>query len=844
MNRFLWLSLFLTFFATALQAQLSEGFKQLQAGQLAEAKTSFSQARNSKTDSIPALWGLIQVLGNPAASKPNYDTAAILKNQLQVSLRKHKDSKDKKKWDKKYDLNDSEIKTYNKQLAEDHLKAADGSKDLPLLDSYLTHHKKNAPQKVKNKMSAQQQEALRIAVNGGADTYQELHYLLKKHRQTVKDSFPAQLPVLEQALFTSFMDNNGGQLDSLPKFDRENPDHTYVKHAARPPLATALKQHTAKALLQFINKYPETPFEPYIYLKFPSLGADSTPDPTLTTEEKILLEDIQSGMKNGVYIHCGDRFEGRSPEEWKAFVARHAGQSCGQRALRSMIQYYLKNRQWSDAENTLKALGGSFSSDSVWVNSLLKIVSAPDNNIRPVRLEGINSSGGEYVPTLTSDEQVLAFCGRSRPGSFSSEDIFICEKKGDGWDTPKLLKELSGAGNDAPMCFTADGQTLVLFKEGRIYLSDRTATGWSTPKNFPVNLSGFSWVSDVHFIPGEQGVFFTARTTSSFDDNDIYMAFKQDDGSWGKPQKLGAPINTSANDRSPFVHPDQRTLYFSSARDGGLGDLDVYKTVRLDDTWTRWSDPVNLGKNINTVGNNWGYIVTTEGSKAYYSARAEQGTSDDIYSIELPAEARPEAVKNLKVIVKDRQGKEQPNVQVQLRYTQSGITQSESRTDKSGKTTIYLPKNGDFTVAAVKQGYFSMPAAVDLSKPDATIELLIESLKEAGEGVKLFNTDILFDVAKSELKPEATAQIRFLADFAKREKAALELSGHTDPTGTDEENMALSKARAEAVRAALIQFGVPDTKVTAQGFGETKLVCTQNNPECYKKNRRVEVKIN
>lgn len=841
----------LLLFVFTLNAQLSIGFKSLDNKDYPAALTAFESVLNDKSDSIPARWGIAQVLAAPDNPEHNYDSAFVLKMRVDKSLRKFKDSKAKKKWDKKYDLSTDQLKVLTKAIAENHWKEANGSKDLQQLDSYLDNHRKTSQVKIRNEAIKQQSAALRAQVTGGAATYSDIRYILTKHEAYIRDSFPARYAPLQNDLFTKYMAEKGGKMTDLTAFMKENASHPLSQHPSRTKLESAIAKNTPQAYLNFLSNTSGTPYDEFV---FQQISDDQAKNPLntdaeqkLSQDEKWLLEDIKSGLSTGVRVRCGDKYKGAGEEQWSSFVRRHVNQSCGSNALRSMIQYNMDARKWKEAERLLNELGPLYPADSTWVKSMKVLVTSPDNNIIPVLLENNISTprGEEYLPAITPDEKVLAFCGTQRSENISGEDIFISERKENGWSEAKLLRELSGSMHEAPLCFTADGNTLVFFKSGKIYTSDRNATGWSPAQPFPVNLSQFDWVADVHFVPGEQRVFFAARIgVASFEGVDIYMAAKDENGNWGAPIKLGAPLNTDTEDRSPFIHPDQRTMYFSSSREGGLGGLDVYKTIRLDDTWANWSAPVNLGKSINTSGRNWGYVVTTDGSRAYYSAKADNRATEDLYYIDLPKEARPEkAVFQIVISVKDEQGKPVPNAQVEVRNTKTGFVEGQYRTPPTGGTVnVYVPSGDKLTISAIKQGFYGTPVSLETNQQSATVEIILTPAKEAIKKPTNLNADILFDLGKSELKPEAAAQIRFMAEFAKREKFSIELSGHTDPSGTDEENQVLSQNRADAVRQALINAGIKAENVTATGYGESQLECKENTPACDKQNRRVEIK--
>ncbi len=846
--------LIVLFFSNA-NAQVNDGFDAFDQKEYAAALGHFSSALTNEKERIPALWGMAQVLANPDYEQHDYDSAFVLKSQIETALRKYKDAKGKKKWGRKFGLNAEQLKLLAKPLPELRWNEIDGSKQLRDFDRYERVYKNRMPAKTKKTFQAQQTKSRRDAVNGGSVTYSDIDYLLDHHDKFIRDSFPGRVVPLQKTLFTVFMDEKGRKLDAVPIFFKEQPNSPITLHSSTNAFSEFLKTNSLVGWAKFLQKYPDAPTEPYISGFAAAELAQKEPTETelkqLTEEEQWILDDLRASAKTGVRITANTDYKGIDTEQWATFIRRRKGRPEGFVAMKNMLKYHINIREWQPCTQLLQDFGPLFPEEAAWVKSITDLVAGPDNGVRPETMgTKINTKGSEYSPTLTYDGNTMAFCGTTRSESIWGEDIYITERDKDGnWGTAQLNRDLSGMGHEAPMCFTADGNTLVLFKNGKIFASNRNATGWSPAQRFEIDLSEFDWVADVHFVPGEQRVFFAGQPKGyggRYERNDIYMSSKDEDGNWSKPEKLDSLINTDANDRSPFIHPDQTTMYFSSARPGGLGDLDVYKTVRLDDTWKRWTIPVNLGKNINTNGNNWGYSVTTDGTTAYYSAKVDDRSDEDIFLISLPKEARPQKqVLPVKVLVVDKNKKPLPNAKIEVRNSFSGTNIGEYRTSPKGAPAVlYLPEGERVTVSGSTKGYYGDPVSIDSRDEGKTIEVMLIPVADLDrpDAPKFeLNSDILFDVGKSDLRPEAAGQIRSLAEFAKREKRSIALGGHTDPTGADEDNLLLSKARAEAVKTSLLGFGVATDKVTAEGYGEAQLICTDNTPECFKRCRRVGI---
>lgn len=261
--------------------------------------------------------------------------------------------------------------------------------------------------------------------------------------------------------------------------------------------------------------------------------------------------------------------------------------------------------------------------------------------------------GEEYGPTLTIDDNTLYFVRLNREDGTYSEDIYVSRRdpRTKEWTEARRIPELSNPyRNEAPTSVSGDGRTILLFVEGKMCFSKRGAYGWSEPHPLPAYLQLGNWQADAQISADGSILLFAANYPAETEDTaslNIFISERGKDGRWSKPYSIGKAINTKGMERSPFLHPDLKTLYFSSNREGTLGDLDVWVSRRLADTcWNCWSEPENLGAEINTKGRDCWYKISTDGKTAYYARK--EGSRHDIYSIALPEDKRPEEITVLK----------------------------------------------------------------------------------------------------------------------------------------------------------------------------------------------------
>ena len=256
--------------------------------------------------------------------------------------------------------------------------------------------------------------------------------------------------------------------------------------------------------------------------------------------------------------------------------------------------------------------------------------------------------GEEYGPTLTIDDNTLYFVGLNRSENNVTEDIFVSRRnpKTGEWSAAQIVPGLSNPyRNEAPTSISGDGRTMLLFVEGRMCFSVRGAYGWSEPQPLPRYLQLGNWQADAQISADGSVLLFAANYPAEGEERpslNIFVSERTERG-WGAPYSIGPVINTTGMERSPFLHPDMKTLYFSSDRPGTHGELDVWVTRRLADTcWNCWSEPENLGDSINTVGRDCWYKISTDGKTAYYAQK--NGRRHDIYCVALPEDKRPETI--------------------------------------------------------------------------------------------------------------------------------------------------------------------------------------------------------
>jgi len=405
------------------------------------------------------------------------------------------------------------------------------------------------------------------------------------------------------------------------------------------------------------------------------------------------------------------------------------------------------------------------------------------------------------------------------------------EKSGD------LLGGLKATQNQADADYAAAGNKLVA-------LAVRARDGWSTPEY--LKIAQFRTVSnrnEFFMAPGNRVLFLSLINEESVGNRDIYVSFRNPDGSWSKPRDLGPELNSPGAEISPFIAPDGISLYFSSTREGGEGGYDIYLAKRLDDTWLRWSAPVNLGKDINTPQDEMNLTVDAEGRYAFLAMG--EIMKEDIYVFDLPEAMRPIPTAFVKGRAHDPDGKP---VAASITYERlrDGVGAGEANADREkGNYRIALPIGEEYGFRAEAPGYIAVSEKIDLTKAkrgeEFVRDLLLVPIKP-GAVIRLNN--VFFVFAKTELLKESKTELdRVVAILGRYPGMEIEIAGHTDSVGDDASNLALSDGRAAAIRTYLVEHGIAAARLSSRGYGESRPVATNDTEEGRQFNRRVEFVI-
>ncbi len=562
----------------------------------------------------------------------------------------------------------------------------------------------------------------------------------------------------------------------------------------------------------------------------------------------------------------------KSESDLVRYIKLHAPEEDAYVAVQRLAAIYIVNQSWDSAAMVFAKYRPFFPEMKIRFDKILALLNAPSRKLEIRNLgESVNTEFREYLPIPSADGKSLYFTGNLRPDGYGNEDIFVSEWKSGCWAKAATIgSSINTKSNEGILSISADGNTITLFGHyagslggGDIFYAERTAGGWSEIKHFPQPINSEYWDCDGAYTADGQAFIFSSDRPggigefhgrdSEFHGSqkgnvDLYVCRRTPDG-WSEPINLGSVINTPYCEQSPFLHPDGKTLYFSSDGHYGLGRLDIFKTVRLSDTsWTQWSEPVNLGREINTAYDNSGFKINTAGDIAYFAAanRPDGLGREDIYSMVLPKEAKPEmAVISVGGRVTDETG---TPMEVEIQWVDLEINQpigSLKSHPQTGEYFIALPVGKNYGYFASKPGYYSESKNLDLQtvtrSEERQMDITLTSVKEISQGTAIQVNNLFFDFDRSELKSESYAELDRLADFLKENEGwKIMISGHTDNKGRKDYNRRLSLRRAESVVAYLSAKQIDQARLKAEGFGDEQPIDTNDTEQGRARNRRVE----
>lgn len=481
--------------------------------------------------------------------------------------------------------------------------------------------------------------------------------------------------------------------------------------------------------------------------------------------------------------------------------------------------------------------------------------------------ENVNSENEEYVPVITADESELFFTSR-RPNTTGGktdkklfdyyEDIYYSKKVNGNWTKAENIgTPINSDLHDATIGLSLDGQKLFLYRSnkrgvGNIYISERNGNKWDEPKMLPKPINSKYKETSACFAPDGNTIYFVSNRPNGLGGKDIYKATKDENGVWGEEKNLGNIVNTEKDEDAVFLHPDGKTLYFSSKGHSTMGGYDIFKTIYTNG---KWSTPENIGYPINTSDDDVCFVLTASGEYGYYTS-INNKSKRDIYQIKFTEEINKPKLILLKGIVTDRKTNELLESSIEIYdNNQNKLIGHFKSNSSTGKFLVSLPAGRNYGITVKKKGYLLYSENFDI-QANASFQNIekIVPLDVIEVGNKVILNNIFYDYNKSNLRVSSLNELNKIYNLLKsNSNIELEISAHTDSRGSNAFNDKLSQARAESCVNYLVEKGIRKDRLIAKGYGEKKPIINNNQidllnteqekEKAHQKNRRTEFKI-
>lgn len=504
-------------------------------------------------------------------------------------------------------------------------------------------------------------------------------------------------------------------------------------------------------------------------------------------------------------------------------------------------------------------------------------------------VKSINSKEDDYSPCITTDGATIVFTSKRPNGHTPDEagiydgDIYITELDNGNWSKPKDLGEpLSTPNDETATMLSYDGTKMLIYKiEGDnydVYESNLKGAKWSAPVKLHRSLNTSANQTQASYNFNDRKIYFISdkSTGGSSKGTDIFFCGRMNGAKdeFGAAQTAGSTVNTKFNEGSVYLHPDGETMFFSSEGHNSMGGYDIFMSVKRQG---QWQEPVNLGYPINTPYDDFFFASTASGKFAYIASNRAGGEGGlDIYKVTfwgdpkelivdtedflLASVANPiqDVELESKVKVNNKaltvfKGKTidaltgkavEANIDIIDNSTGQKI-ETFTTNSATGKFLLSLPAGKNYGIAVQADGYLFHSENFDIPKESGfdMINKVIE-LKNIKKGSKIALRNIFFDVGKSTLRSESDTELDRLVKLLKDVPSLkIEISGHTDNTGSESMNQKLSQDRAQAVVNYLKGKGIDASRLTAKGYGSSQPVETNDTAEGRQANRRTEFKI-
>ena len=490
-------------------------------------------------------------------------------------------------------------------------------------------------------------------------------------------------------------------------------------------------------------------------------------------------------------------------------------------------------------------------------NYVPKILSKkPEYLVKPLE---INTDKSEFGAVLAGNEMYFTSARNNARKDYGwNKEPFLDIYKSVMSDTGTFseattVTSLNSKYHDGPVSISKDGNTIYFasdsFRENsfekdkvnklklgknNIFKATKSGDGWANVKSLPFNSSSYS-TSNPSLSSDGKTLYFSSDMPGTVGGVDVWKVSVNDDGTYGKPENLGNRVNTEGYDSFPFIDENNTTLYFASSGKPGLGGMDVYEVDLSKST-----DASNLGQPVNSEKDDFDFTFNKAKNIGFFASN--RAGNDDLF------QANPICGYTVQSIVSNaKTGQVLLNAKVSIVDEAKNIISTET-TNNQGEVSFRVECNKPYSIQASKDGFEGNSFAVAASKgTPASVAAALNPIEEIIKDNEVVLKEIYFEYNRSNITQDGAFELDKLVQVMKLKEAMIVMvKSHTDSRGSDAYNMSLSDRRAKSTVQYLISKGIPGTRISGKGYGETepKVLCGETcTEEQHAQNRRSEFLI-
>jgi outer membrane protein OmpA-like peptidoglycan-associated protein len=469
----------------------------------------------------------------------------------------------------------------------------------------------------------------------------------------------------------------------------------------------------------------------------------------------------------------------------------------------------------------------------------------------------VNSANDEYWPILSLDGKHLIFTRLMKDSNLPQEDFFMAELDSVNWDRVIPLSDVNTSDNEGAQTLSADSKILFFTACNRedglgscdIYFSRFVNGKWTEPKNAGRGLNTKYWEGQPSFSSDNRFLYFSSNRNGGAGQKDIwrieFLGFSESgDPKWNKPINL-TDLNTKGNEISPFIHANNKNFYFASDTHLGMGGFDLFSA--FIDELGGIHELKNMGYPINTHKDDMGLTISSIGDIAFFSSAREADKGLDIFSFNLTTGLRPQPVSYVKARVTNKATQQPVLANIELVNLNSSVRHPRmEKADEKGEIMMALPLGRNYAFNVSEPGFLFFSESFLLADTNSVADPINLNIElepiEIGAQMELYN--IYYQTDSFAILPESEPELQTLVSFlTNNSKLKVEIQGHTDSSGNSNSNKVLSEKRAKSVVEYLVENGIEMNRLTSLGYGDTVPIASNETVDGRKLNRRTTIKI-